>query len=499
MIFNMHFKNLIQRGLILIILCQLFNTANAQQILTLESALDIARSNSPDIRRSLLSLQRSEQTLVAQNAALKSNFSLSLTPLSYDKTRRFITDFALWNTTETTQSFGTFTVSQPFLPTDATISLVNRFGWQNSYSQNSDNLNPKTFSNNLYLSIAQPLFTYNRTKLQLKELELDLENAQLNYAMQKLNSEKQVTQFFYNVYLSQMNLNISQDELTNTQKSYEITQNKVTAGIAAKEELYQAELNFATAKSTLQNARVSLENNKDQFKQYIGMDIMEEITVMTDVELNPVTVDVKKAIEFGLNSRMELRQREIDIETSQFDLIRTKSLNEFRGDVNLSLGISGDDANLINIYDNPTNNPRISVAFNLPLYDWGEKKARIKAQEAVIETQELNQTEERKQITLDIRRVYRSLQNLITQIDIAKQNEKNAQLTYEINLERYANGDLTSMDLNLFQTQLSQKKMSIAQSLIDYKIELLNLKIQSLYDFERNEAIIPENLIEKKK
>ncbi|MFY9151784.1 MAG: TolC family protein [Prolixibacteraceae bacterium] len=495
----MHFKKLNFKGLFLIFLCQFFLSANAQQILTLESALEIARNNSPDIRRSLLNLQRSEQSLVAQNAALKSNFSLSLTPLSYDKTRRFITDFALWNTTETTQSFGTFTVSQPILPTDATISLVNRFGWQNSYSENSDNLSPKTFSNSLYLSIAQPLFTYNRTKLQLKELELDLENAQLNYAMQKLNSEKQVTQFFYNVYLAQMNLNISQDEFTNTQKSYEITQNKVTAGIAAKEELYQAELNFATAKSTVQNARVNLENYKDQFKQYIGMDIMEEITVMTDVELNPVTVDVKKAIEFGLNSRMELRQREIDIETSQFDLIRTKSLNEFRGDVNVSLGISGDDVKLMNVYDNPTNNPRVSVAFNLPLYDWGEKKARIKAQEAVIETQQLNQAEEKKQITLDIRRVYRNLQNLVTQIDIAKQNEKNAQLTYEINLERYANGDLTSMDLNLFQTQLSQKKMTIAQSLIDYKIELLNLKIQSLYDFEKNEAIVPENLIQKKK
>lgn len=495
----MHLKKLIQRGLILIFLGHLIVSANAQQILTLESSLEIARNNSPDIRRSLLNLERSQESLKAQNAALKSNFSLNLTPFSYSKNRNFDDLQSIWNTNTTTQSFGTFQVSQPILPTDGTISLINRFGWQKNISEFRNNLETKSFSNNLYLSIAQPLFTYNRTKLQLKELELDLENAQLNYAMQKLNLEKQVTQFFYNVYLAQMSLNISEDEFTNTQKSYEITQNKVTAGIAAKEELYQAELNFATAKSAVQNARVNLENYKDQFKQYIGMDIMEEITVMTNVELNPVTVDVKKAIEFGLNSRMELRQREIDIENSQFALIQTKSLNEFKGDLNLSIGIIGDDEKLADIYQNPTNNPRVSVSFNLPLYDWGEKKARIKAQEAVIETQKINQSEEKKQITLDIRRVYRSLQNLVNQIDIAKQNEKNAQLTYEINLERYENGDLTSMDLNLFQNQLSQKKMTIAQSLIDYKIELLNLKIQSLFDFEKNEALVPENLIQKKK
>ena len=141
----------------------------------------------------------------------------------------------------------------------------------------------------------------------------------------------------------------------------------------------------------------------------------------------------------------------------------------------------------------------MSVSFNVPLWDWGEKKARIKAQEAVIETQEINQTEQKKQITVDIRKIYRSIQNQTNQIEIAAQNEKNAQLTYEINLERYANGDLTSMDMNLFQTQLSQKKMAYAQALINYKIELLNLKIQSLYDFEKNEAIIPEYLIQKKR
>ena len=493
-------KKLIQRGLLLFIFCQLLLTANGQQILTLDKALDIARSNSPDIRRSLLNLERSEQTLKAQNAALKSNFSLSVSPFSYDQTRSFDNFNAKWFTSKTTQSSGTFMVSQPFLPTDGTISLVNRFGWQNKSSiQGLNSIDSKAFTNYLSLSITQPIFTYNRTKLQIKELELDLENAQLSYAMQKLNMEKQVTQFFYDVYLAQMNLSISQDEFNNTQKSYEITQNKVTAGIAAKEELYQAELNFATAKSTLQNAQVNLDNLKDQFKQYIGMDIMDEITVMTDVTMSPVVVDMKKAIDFGLSSRMELRQRAIDIENSQFDLIKTKSLNEFKGDISLSLGITGDNEKLKNIYDNPTNNPRVSVSFNIPLYDWGEKKARIKAQEAVIETQKLSETEQRKQITLDIRKVYRSLQNLVNQIDIAKQNEKNAQLTYEINLERYANGDLTSMDMNLFQTQLSQKKMSYAQSLIDYKIELLNLKIQSLFDFEKNEAIVPETIIQKKK
>jgi outer membrane protein TolC len=95
-------------------------------------------------------------------------------------------------------------------------------------------------------------------------------------------------------------------------------------------------------------------------------------------------------------------------------------------------------------------------------------------------------------IVINIRKTYRSLQNLETQIEIAEQNVKNAELTYDINQERYRNGDLTSMDLNLFQNQLSDKKTQLATALINYKIELLNLKILTLYDFEKQEPVLPK-------
>ncbi len=492
-------KHILLKIKLLILLCLLSgSTLLAQEMLDLKKAMDIAIQNSPDIRRSLLNLERSQESLNAQKAALKSQFTLNLSAIDYERNRTFDDFSSTWYTNESLGTSGTFTVSQPILLTDGTLSLVNRFGWQKSINDFS-NKEDRTFTNNLYLSLTQPLFTYNRLKLQLKELELDLENSNLSYAMQRLNLEKQVTQFFYNVYMAQMSLSIAKDEFANTEKSYEITKNKVEAGLAAKEELYQAELNFATARSNVENDQVTLDNYKDQFKQYIGMDIYKEILVMANVDAQPVDVDLQKAIEYGLNSRMEIRQREIDIETSQFDLIRTKALNEFEGDMNLSIGIIGDNEKLNNIYDNPTRNPQVSVSFNIPLWDWGEKKSRIKAQEAVIKTQELNLEEENKQIVIDIRRVYRSLKNQLNQIEIAKQNEKNAQLTYEINLERYANGDLTSMDLNLFQTQLSEKKMAYAQALINYKIELLNLKIQTLYDFETGIGIVPEELIKKSK
>ena len=67
---------------------------------------------------------------------------------------------------------------------------------------------------------------------------------------------------------------------------------------------------------------------------------------------------------------------------------------------------------------------------------------------------------------------------------------KNAQLTYDLNAERYRNGELTGMEMNQFQTQLSNRKMSYVSTIIEYKKELLNMKILTLYDFENDEPIM---------
>ena len=151
------------------------------------------------------------------------------------------------------------------------------------------------------------------------------------------------------------------------------------------------------------------------------------------------------------------------------------------------------------IYANPnrTDNEGVSLTFAVPLWDWGRRKSMIKASEAGIASSKIDLEVEQNNIILDIRKVYRNLLNLTNQIEIARQNVANAQLTYDLNNERYKNGDLTGMDLNLFQNQLSQKQLTYTNSLISYKLELLNLKIQTLYDFEKKAQVTPVITLDK--
>jgi outer membrane protein len=475
----------------------LFNIqAMFSQALTLDQSMAIAEENSPSIKRTRLNLIRSQENLNAQNASLKSDFSLILNPISYTQGRYFNPSIG-WNTEKNLQSSGNFTVLQPIVLTDAQISLTNRFGYYNSFSEFTD-VTSKGFSNNLSISLEQPLFTYNRTKLTLRELELALENSKLDYAMQLLSLERLVAQAFYLVYQQQQSLDIALQAFENMQRSHEVSRNKVDAGISPREEMFQAELNLATARSDYENKMVSLENAKDEFKLLIGMSLYEDLIVLTNIEVDTVQVNISFAIDQGLASRMELRQRKIMIESTQFDLIRTKAINEFRGSLGLSFGLFGDNEKLGNIYENPTNNESVSLELRIPLWDWGVRKSRIKATQATIESAEISLEEETNNIILGIRKVYRNLLNLQNQIEIARQSVINAQLTYDLNLEKYRNGDLTGMDLSLIQNQLSEKQLAYTNALISYKLELLNLKIQTLYDFEKSQPVSPVmSIVEK--
>jgi outer membrane protein len=465
------------------------NHLSAQRVISMQEALDVAIENSPQIRTAKLNLERSRELLNAQKAALKSRFSLTLEPFHYTHDRQFNDLFSTWNTSETKQSSGVFSIAQPLLLTDGTIALRNQFAWRNSYSEFQDTKS-ETYNNNLYLTYDQPLFTYNRTRLALADVQLDLENASLNYNLQELVLEQRVAQAFYQSFQNKMSVQVTKEEVQNTEASYNIIKNKVDAGLAAQEELYQAELNLATARSSLQNEQVSLENALDQFKQMIGLSLFEDITVAAEVQQDSIPIDLDKALDYGLKYRLELKQRALDIESARANLVRSSATNEFEGNLSLSYGIFGNDEKVNDIYQAPTQNQDFSISFEIPIFDWGEKKSRIKAAEASVKNSQLSEEDEKNNIIIGIRQAYRNVQNQKLQIDIAQQNVKVAQLTYDINLERYENGDLTSMDLNLYQNQLSQKKIGLVDAMIAYKLALLDLKVESMWDFIKNRPVL---------
>ena len=418
-------------------------SAHAQEVLTLEKALNTAFEHSPSLIQSKLSLEQRQLNLKAQDASLKSQFSLDVTPFRYTRNNQYDNFNSKWYANETKMSSASFGITQPIKWTDGTISLYNDFSWQDASNRTSGG-NNTSFNHNLSLRISQPLFTYNRTKMQLKELEYALENAKISYALQQLSIEKNVTSQFYDVYQKQKDLNISRDEYNNQKQNYDIIKNKVEAGLLAKEELYQAEVNLANSESTVYSKEISFENAKDNFKLLLGMSLDEDIAILFDNNIPTVDVNINDAVKYALDQRMEIRQKQITLEQDVFSIIRTKAESEFKGDLSVRVGMDALAGKVKNMYDKPTDNEEVGVTLTIPIFDWGAKKAKVKSSQLAMESDEISLEEQKKEIVIDVRQICRNLPTLIRQIEIKKKSIENAERTYEINLEKYRNGNPVS-------------------------------------------------------
>ncbi len=466
----------------------------AQEILTLEKALEIAYQQSPSIIQSKMSLEQSELALIQQKASLKSQFSLNLSPFQYTRSTSFDNYNTQWYTRKSMSSGLDFRISQPIKWTDGTLTLSNSFNWQDDDNQ-SFGAKSTSFSNNLSLNLEQPIFTYNKTKMQLKRLEFNLEKAKIQYALAQLNIEKNVTSAFYGVYQAYKRLVTAREAFQSQKENYELIKNKVEQGLIAQEELFQAEVTLATNENSLADTEMSYENTKDQFKQTLGLPLDIDISILPNIQIDPVQVDVNQAVKYALDQRMEIRQQQIAIEEGIFSLIEAKDNNKFKGSISARVGLMGQGDKFNGAFSKPDDNETIGVTLTVPLWDWGARKANIRSSELSNENTEISNAEERKSIMLDVRQLCRELPKLLRQIDIARQTVSNAERTYDINVEKYRNGALTGMELKNQQTQLTDAKNALTDAIISYKLRLLDLKIQTLWNFQNNKSYLPVDLL----
>lgn len=465
----------------------------AAAALSLREALESAFERSPNIIYSRLRLERSEALLRAREAGLKTQLRLTLDPIVYSNVNQFDDYFSTWYRSENTTSSGTLTIEQPLAWTDGTLSLNNGLSWRDSYSEAGDR-ESTTWQNRLYLQLQQPLFTYNRTRMELEELQLDFENRRLQYAIDRLGIEQTVMTNFFNVYSQKMQVDINREALETDREAYRIMQGKYEAGIGRQSDLSQAEVDMLSSEISYRNSSVSLAGALDQFKKLIGIPIDEEIDVDEDISFAPVGVDPGFAVRHGLENRLELRQQQISIRQAYNAVVEASTTNEFRGDLVLRYGTTGTDEEFERMYDTPTQDQYVGVQFDIPLWDWGRRKNTIRASETSLETGEQQLEDLRNDIVIEVRDSCRRLENLESQIDLARKRVESAEQTYEVNLELYRSGSIDSRELGLSRQTLSSARMNEVNALIDYKLQLLDLKIKTLWDFEKDRPALATDM-----
>ena len=487
---------------IIITICFLmicFPVAKAQIYhLSLEESIEIAKNQSYEIQSLLQDKIIAEHELKAATAQLRTNVSLSLTMPQYTETIRDWEDSTgiSFFPVKTLQGSTNLYIQQP-LPTDGRIYITSSLTSINDY-----NTDKRASSFRTRLGLTQPinsLWGYNSIRAQLKTATLNFERANKAYKREELNLIYNVSSAYYSLLRSQKGAEIALMNLERQTEATEISKNKYDAGLIREVENLQNEVDLADAQNSYDVATLDIISLTNFFKRLIGLELDATVTLKSEMDkYSIVNVDPNKAVEMAILNRLEIRDREIQIELQKIQISRQKSYGQPQASLDASWDRTG--ISNINISESFTNsisrswddlvarpsNYQVGFTLTIPIIDWGRNRRLVRAAEARQKQYYLGKEDEERSIEVEVRNLVAGLQTTLQRLQLLEKNVSVAEKSYGITLQRYTDGDIDSQALALERTRLNTAQQNHLAAYINYQLQLADLMRRTFYDFEND-------------
>jgi len=498
--------------LLLFFVCTHEGVCQEAQALTLDEAISIALDKSYDIKTLEKLVEQAEQNLIAARAQYKTNVNLNFFAPQYDEGYKLIERVEGNPVPKQQGSFqvrGVMDITQPmpWIPFGGGDLILQGEAYQlDSWSPKINNPDKydksNRFFNKISLIINKPLFTINDVALELRQARLNYRKQKKIFTRSELDLVYRITQQFFRLYRTIQEVKINQEDVQRQQNIYETTEKKFQSGLIAEVDAMQAEVDLIQARNSLKSSQGRMEEQLASFKQLIGLPLDEKIDLTAELEVDRVDINIEKAISYAMKNRSEIVEKEIDIENQEINIRQTDARvaikGSLRGYYQLS-GFSEDDlpwgTSTVDLIESSwevlKQTPNRGVTFNLevPLWDWGRNRAQVKAAEIQLERNKMELEDQYVTIEREVKDVIRSYYEAYDRVKMLEKSKEVSQRSFEINLERFENGDITSTELARVSDQLNQSLLSYLDAYNQYKLALADLRRKTLYDFETNESL----------
>lgn len=360
----------------------------------------------------------------------------------------------------------------------------------------------------LSVSFNQPIFTRNTLRENLNEARYRYEQALSQFTRGQMDIVYNVTRSFYRLYRATREVEINREKLKNSEEAYRIAKLKGETGRIPEGDVLIAEVAAAQNRANLSESIGNLEREKDDFKQLIGLNLDEEIQIITDLKYDTFAIDLNKAIAEALKNRLEIYESELDIKLQKIELDRAQRVRELKGVISAYYDITGlstlgegttkalFESSFDNFVDRPPNRG-ITFSLSYPIFDWGRGSAREQQEQAKLREAELTYENTKMTVIREVRELVRSVEEAKNRLKINEKNQEVAQRSYEISRMRFENGDITSQELGVEQERLATTQLNYLDAFITYQLALADLKRKTLWDFQNDRSYLEDAGISK--
>jgi outer membrane protein TolC len=463
--------------------------------LTLEQALEIAHTQSPDALNAKQEFKASFWAYRTFRGTYLPQLGLTATlpDIFWGITK--VPDPATGLEVYVPQQYNSYTgnlaLTQKIGFTGGSISLNS--GLQRTINRLTD---PSPHDTASYLSVpvnlayTQPFFAYNPFKWDRKIEPVKYDQVKRKYLEDSEQISISTTNYFFGLLQAQVEKKISETNMSNYDTLYKIAKGRYELGKIAENDLLLLELNVLKAQAAVENSNLALDNASFTLKSYLRIKDTIPFKLIPPANIDYFNVDSKLAIEQATaNSSTSLDFKRRLLEAAR-DVNQAKMSGRFDAALNASVGLNQNANTLDAAYRNPLNSQEVSLGLTIPILDWGVARGKIKmaqSQEEVVK----NSVE---QDIIDFQRnVYLKVMQFNMQkkqLMIAAKSDTVARKTYDVTKGRYLIGKINSiLDLNNAQINSDDAEISYYQALQTYWRTYFELRKQTLYDFNLKKTI----------
>lgn len=470
------------------------SNAGEQIELSLERAVEIAMDNSYQIRQLKLGIELSRQWLKAEQAGLKSKIYMNVKAPEFSALSDYKWDSILSKDVIVRQNtqrwWANVAVRQPVVvfgyPTNGYLSLNNTMYQYNQLDGGYWDVN---YYNRYFLKFEQPFFQPNRLKNDLEEAELSLEETELNFLDDQVELIEDISRDYYRLFSYSYTDIILERYIKNLERLQKIANcHERENGKSMDCIQIQIELTNTIEKRAQNMSDFRIESTR--VKQRLRLEEVDTLIVRPDIRIKEIKVNLDQAIKYGYTLRPRMRLLDINRRKREIDLTNVKGWNAFTMNVEMTYGLEKQDESYRDLWNEFDNSYSVTVNAYVPIWDWGQRKARIAAQEITIRKTELYQEETRSSIESEIKNAYQNLQEYQKRALSMQQNMSMAEEISALSIEQYSKGEISLQDLLQTLTRQRDTEENFLEVYLGYRRSLIGLTVDTFYDYENDIALL---------
>ncbi len=461
-----------------------FGFASGRRQLTLEEVVAIARQQSPDAFAARHRYRGSYWQHRTYQAGYLPHLRFDATIPNLNRTISPITlpdgsDIFIRRSLAT--SSGNLSLSQTIGLTGGQLFVSS--GLQRIDLIREDGTEVSYLSTPVNIGFRQPILAYNRFKWERQIEPLRFEEARKQYVESLENISLRATNFFFDLLLGQINMEINKLNLASNDTLYRIAQGRFSLGRIAENELLQMELNVLNSEATLEQSRIDYEGTLFRFRSYLGLDGSETPELIPPENIHDLQIDVYAALAEARKNRADIIARQRQLLEAESQVAQARADNRFNANLFALYGLTQTSDDFGNVYKNPLDQQQLTIGISIPILDWGVSKGRVRMAESNREL--VNTTVNQALVDFEQEVMLRVMEfNMLkSQLEIARKADIIAQKRYDVTRERFLIGRIDIIELNLALEEKDRSKQRYLAALRTYWRGFYEMRRLTLYDF----------------